>query len=205
MDYEILAKNALHFPRLLESPESFISFCEDKASAVGIKIEPWLSGGDVDPHHYGDMWLLRRSSDSNLVQELLDTYDKAILLACREFLNYLEVDQDLVDATIESLKNNRMPAMTVKRYFEGEALGPHPDIDPSNTEDVLHLTVSMYYNDDYVGGDIGLVGGSATKPTPGSVVVFPSKYLHESTLITSGIKYVSNEVVKLDSRFIERA
>jgi predicted 2-oxoglutarate/Fe(II)-dependent dioxygenase YbiX len=60
----------------------------------------------------------------------------------------------------------------------------------------------MYYNDNYEGGELGVVGGSSVKPTPGSVVVFPSKYLHESTLITSGIKYVSNEVVRLDSSFL---
>jgi predicted 2-oxoglutarate/Fe(II)-dependent dioxygenase YbiX len=60
----------------------------------------------------------------------------------------------------------------------------------------------MYYNDNYEGGELRVVGGSSVKPTPGSVVVFPSKYLHESTLITSGIKYVSNEVVRLNSLFL---
>jgi predicted 2-oxoglutarate/Fe(II)-dependent dioxygenase YbiX len=146
--------------------------------------------------------VLKRSHESGKVQSLLATYDKALLASCEEFMRYLGVSQDAIDATIENLKNNRMPAMTLKRYFEGESLGPHPDIDPSNTEDVLHVTVSMYYNDNYEGGEIGVIGGSTVKPTPGSVVIFPSKYLHESTTIFSGIKYVSNEVVRLDSSFL---
>jgi predicted 2-oxoglutarate/Fe(II)-dependent dioxygenase YbiX len=120
-------------------------------------------------------------------------------------MKHLGVEQDSIDATIERLKNNRMPALTVKRYFEGEFLGLHPDVDPSDTEDVLHLTVSMYFNDDYIGGNIGFALGSAAKPTPGSVVVFPAKYLHESTTVTSGIKYVANEVVKIDSAFLKDA
>jgi hypothetical protein len=203
MTYEILAKNALHFPNLLETPEEYVSFCINEAELVDIPQEPWVAGGDESRHVYGEMWVLNRSHESEKVQILLDTYDKALLTSCEEFMKHLEVDQEAIDATIERLKDTRPPALTIKRYFEGEYLGPHPDVDPSNTEDVLHLTVSMYYNDDYVGGDIGFVIGSAAKPTPGSVVIFPAKYLHESTTVTSGIKYVSNEVVKIDSSFFK--
>jgi len=203
MNYEILADNALHFPNLLETPEEYVSFCTNEATLFGVPQDPWVAGGDDSQKVYGELWVLQRSHESDRVKSLLAKYDKALLASCEEFMRYLSVDQEAIDATIEDLKNNRMPAMTVKRYFEGESLGPHPDIDPSNTEDVLHITVSMYYNDNYEGGELGVVGGSSVKPTPGSVVVFPSKYLHESTLITSGIKYVSNEVVKIDSSFLK--
>jgi predicted 2-oxoglutarate/Fe(II)-dependent dioxygenase YbiX len=203
MNYEILAENALHFPNLLETPEDYIAFCTDEADLLDIPKEDWVAGGDDSQHIYGEIWVLKRSHESERVQSLLATYDKALLASCEEFMRYLGVNQESIDATIEVLKNNRMPAMTLKRYFEGESLGPHPDIDPSNTEDVLHITVSMYYNDNYEGGEIGVIGGSSVKPTPGSVVIFPSKYLHESTTIPSGIKYVSNEVVKLDSSFLK--
>jgi predicted 2-oxoglutarate/Fe(II)-dependent dioxygenase YbiX len=203
MNYEILTENALHFPNLLETPEEYVSFCTTQAAQLGVPMEEWVAGGDESRHVYGEIWVLRRSHKSEKVQSLLAKYDKALLASCEEFMRYLGVDEKSVAETIETLRNNRLPAMTVKRYFEGESLGPHPDVDPTDTEDVLHLTVSMYYNDDYVGGDIGIVAGSATKPTPGSVVVFPSKYLHESTLITSGIKYVSNEVVKINSSFLK--
>jgi predicted 2-oxoglutarate/Fe(II)-dependent dioxygenase YbiX len=203
MNYEILANNALHFPNLLETPEEYVSFCTNEAALFDVPKEAWVAGGDDSQKVYGELWVLQRSHESDRVKSLLAKYDKALLTSCEEFMRYLGVDQEAIDATIESLKNNRMPAMTVKRYFEGESLGPHPDIDPSNTEDVLHITVSMYYNDNYEGGELGVIGGSSVKPTLGSVVVFPSKYLHESTLITSGIKYVSNEVVKIDSSFLK--
>lgn len=203
MNYEVLADNVLHFPNLLETPEDYISFCTNEAALSGISKDLWVAGGDDSQKIYGELWVLERAHESEQVKSLLAKYDKALLTSCEELMRYLGVDQEAIDATIENLKNNRMPAMTVKRYFEGESLGPHPDIDPSNTEDVLHLTVSMYYNDDYVGGELSLTSGSAVKPTPGSVVIFPSKYLHESTFISSGIKYVSNEVIKVDSSFLK--
>jgi hypothetical protein len=203
VNYEILADNALHFPRLLESPEDYINFCRNEAGSVGVEVEPWISGGDVDPRIYGDLWVLYRSIDSDTVQKLMNNYDKAVITACEEFLNHLKVDPDLVASTIKTLIKNRPKGLTVKSYFEGERLGLHPDVDPSNTEDVLHITVSTYYNEDYIGGKLGIYGGSAIKPTPGSIVVFPSKHLHESTTVSSGIKYVSNEVIKLDSSFLK--
>jgi hypothetical protein len=198
MNYEILADNALHFPRLLDSPEEYINFCKNEASSVGIKVEPWISGGDIDPHIYGNMWVLRKTTESSTVQTLLSNYDKALFIACREFLQYLAIDTTTINKTIENLKKTRLTDLTVKSYFEGERLGPHPDIDPNTTEDVLHLTVSMYYNDNYEGGEFGIIDGLSVKPTPGSVVIFPSKYLHTSGTIFTGIKYVSNEVIKLD-------
>jgi hypothetical protein len=203
MNYEILAENVLHFPNLLETPEEYISFCTNEAEPLGIPKELWVAGGDTSRHVYGELWVLNRWHEPQKVQTLLDTYDKALLISCEEFMKYLGADQDLINATIENLRNTRKPDLSIKRYFEGEFLGPHPDVDPSDAEDVLHLTVSMYYNDDYAGGELGFASGSAAKPTPGSVVIFPAKYLHESTLITSGIKYVSNEVVKIDSSFLK--
>lgn len=203
MDYEVLADNVLHFPNLLETPEEYISFCTKEAASFGVPKEAWVAGGDDSQKIYGELWVLKRAHESEQVRSLLAKYDKALLTSCEEFMRYLGVDQEAIDATIENLKNNRMPAMTVKRYFEGESLGPHPDIDPSNTEDVLHLTISMYYNDDYEGGELGFAANSAVKPTPGSVIVFPSKYLHESRFVPRGIKYVSNEVVKVDSSFLK--
>lgn len=203
MNYEILAENVLHFPNLLEAPEKYVSFCTEEAELVGIPKEHWVAGMDSSKHIYGELWVLKRSHESQVVQDLLDAYDKALLISCEKYMEYLNVNQSSIDATIEKLRSNRMSAMTVKRYFEGERLGLHPDVDPNNMEDVLHLTISMYYNDDYIGGDLGFASGSAAKPTPGSVVIFPAKYLHESTLVTSGIKYVSNEVVKIDSSFLK--
>lgn len=203
MNYEILADNVLHFPNLLETPEEYISFCTNEAESLGIPKELWVAGGDTSRHVYGELWVLNRWQESEKVQTLLDTYDKALLTSCEEFMKYLGIDQDSINATIEKLRSTRKPDLSVKRYFEGEFLGLHPDVDPNDAEDTLHLTVSMYYNDDYIGGDLGFASGSAAKPTPGSVVIFPAKYLHESTLVTSGIKYVSNEVVKIDSSFLK--
>lgn len=203
MNYEILAENILHFPNLIELPESYIKFCNEEANREGIPTDQWVARGDTSEYVYGEMWVLPRSSDSEKVQNFLNLYDKALYFACEKFMEYLQVDQDSIDATIENLKNNKLPAITVKRYFEGERLGLHPDVDPSNTDDVLHLTVSFYYNNDYVGGDLMFEGGAGVKPTPGSVVIFPAKYLHESLTVSSGIKYVSNEVIKLDSSFLK--
>jgi 2OG-Fe(II) oxygenase superfamily len=202
MNYEILGKNILHFPNLLQIPEDYISFCTNEAESFGIPKEQWVAGGDSSRHVYGDLWVIARWQGVEKVQTLLDAYDEAVFTSCKEFMKYLGMSQDSIDASIDEITSHRKPALSIKRYFEGEFLGLHPDVDPNDEEDTLHVTISMYYNDNYVGGEIGFESGSAIKPTPGSVVIFPSKYLHESMTITSGIKYVSNEVVKINSSFL---
>lgn len=204
MESEVLGKNILHFPRLLEHPELFISHAEECSLKAQTNWGQWMSQGDDVPHNYGELWILKRDQNQSdpATEKLLDYYDSAVLSSLLEFLSYLGVEEAKKTETLDLVANSRPNSMALKRYFEGEELGPHPDTDPNHAPEILPLTVSMYYNDNYEGGLFGFRDGAYIKPTPGSVVVFPSKYFHESTQVTGGIKYVSNEVVTLDAKYL---
>ena len=79
----------------------------------------------------------------------------------------------------------------IKKYNVGAYMGPHVD---SFDDDQDSLTVSMvvYLNDDYEGGEINFPDFNISiKPEAGSVVVFESKnILHEPVETTSGTKYL---------------
>ena len=155
-----------------------------------------MSGGDEVPHPYGELWKISDSDDN--ATKLLDAYDKTVIFSVEKFIDYLNVPQSAQRSIIEKIRANRPRALAVKRYYVGEELGPHPDADPNGDPEKIPLTVSMYFNEDYVGGQLGFEDGSKIDLTAGSVVVFPATYLHESTKVTSGVKYVSNEVIVLN-------
>lgn len=192
---EIYSKNALHFPNLLENPESYIDFCVSESIETGIPWDPWMSGGDETPHPYGELWTIKDTSEEEKI--LLDGYDKAVLTAIEGFLSHIGAQTTDADLALDKIKSSRPRALAVKRYYLGEELGFHPDADPNKTSENLLLTISMYFNSGYEGGLLGFMDGSKISLTSGSVVVFPATYLHESTKVTSGVKYVSNEVVSI--------
>lgn len=193
---EVYNKHALHFPRLLENPGAYIEYCEQQSKKTNKSWDPWMSGGDGKPHPYGELWTFSDTDDEST--RLLDAYDKALILSVQRFLEHTGVSLDKQQLAIDAISNSRPRAMAVKRYYVGEELGPHPDADPNGDLNKLPLTVSMYFNEGYVGGLLGFEDGSKIELTSGSVVIFPATYLHESTTVTSGIKYVSNEVIVLN-------
>jgi len=71
-------------------------------------------------------------------------------------------------------------------------MGPHVD-DYGNGDDP-NISVVLYLNDDYVGGELFFrEQGVKIKPEAGSIVIFPSvePYYHESLPVESGIKYMA--------------
>ena len=196
MEYEVYNTNALHFPRLLKEPQNFIDFCIEQSKITNTPWQPWLSGGDVVPHAYGELWTINGSGAKET--SLLDLYDLAVITSLEQFLSHIQIPNDVARDIVDEKTRTRPRALAVKRYYEGEELGPHPDIDPSKDVEHLNLTVSMYFNDEYDGGLLGFMDGSKIDLTPGSVVIFPASYLHESSKVTNGIKYVSNEVISIE-------
>ncbi len=73
-------------------------------------------------------------------------------------------------------------------------MGPHQDmVDPNRDT----ITISVYLNDEYEGGEIAVVEGDlniAIKAKAGSIVIFPSNYRHESRLLKSGRKMLITHV-----------
>ena len=74
------------------------------------------------------------------------------------------------------------------KYTEGQFFKEHYD-----GEGDRKLSIVIYLNDDYEGGEIYFRNqGLTIKPTKNSLVMFPptENYLHESKPITSGTKYI---------------
>lgn len=208
--YEVLAKEILYFPNALANPEQVIDFLENSVSAATGNWVPWISHGDSDPHQYG---LLKEVTPHKLqfetdhqikeqatliINSLYDALDSCYLA----YYQFRGVDPDVAEAYVKSYKKDRPSHIAIKKYFDQEALGPHPDWEES---DPVVFTASMYFNDGYSGGDLNFPEeGVSVKPAPGSVVVFPSKALHESLAASGEPKYVTNALGSLPKDLIER-
>jgi len=82
------------------------------------------------------------------------------------------------------------------RFSTGHYLKEHCDQkrfpDPLHPHTMRKLTMAMYLNDDYEGGELHFTRRNFTlKPKAGMVAIYPSNFAwpHESKLIKSGTKY----------------
>lgn len=83
---------------------------------------------------------------------------------------------------------SRDDAMHILKYIKGGFLPAHQDHGVSTRT----LSVLMYLNDDYKGGNLVFKNSNLSfKPEAGSILFFPSNflYVHEVEEITNGIKY----------------
>lgn len=78
------------------------------------------------------------------------------------------------------------------RYKPGQKFAPHMDhwYQPNDREITL-LTVLVYFNDDFIGGETRFMEqlDEVVKPKPGLVAVFQHKIRHEGCEVLSGNKY----------------
>lgn len=201
--YEIVAEKVLHFPLALPNPAALIHLLENETSVAAGEWLPWHANGDPADTQYGELKKFTESridsESSELVKvqgkEFIENFYKTVNECIRNYYNYLGLDENTPITYFQSPQNPRPDHIAIKKYFIGEGLGPHPDWEK---EDPVAFTASMYFNDDYEGGDLGFPDlGVSVKPTPGSVIVFPSSYLHQSTLMVRGTKYVTNTLVLL--------
>lgn len=77
----------------------------------------------------------------------------------------------------------------LNKYNTGMGMGPHADDYDGSFG--LKYSLVTYLNDDYDGGEIDFPEHNLMiKPKSGSLVMFPSTYVHEAKPITSGNKYM---------------
>jgi hypothetical protein len=83
---------------------------------------------------------------------------------------------------------------TINRYDNDKYMGPHVDSIDRTIEKSPTISIVVYLNDDYEGGEISFPNQDITlKPKAGSIIVFPSydPYIHDPKPTTSGDKYMS--------------
>lgn len=87
-----------------------------------------------------------------------------------------------------------------REYNAGSVMSAHSDAYSYVTKDGQpvkpYLTIILYMNDDYEGGEINFIhDGVCISPKPASVVIFPSNLQHEVLTIKSGNRYMTQTYV----------
>lgn len=94
-------------------------------------------------------------------------------------------------AVKHNLNIGKLAPLSLSRYFVDKFMGPHTDSHES--DDRPTISVVMYLNDDYEGGELYFREQNITvKAKSGDIVIFPSKapFFHESKPVISGTKYI---------------
>lgn len=195
--YEVLSPKVLYFPKFLVDHERFLEIVE--------KTSTWSewrpSDSSAAEFSYGSLKTFGTQEYKNTLEPyskgqikyIVNTIKKVNLACGYEYLK----SQNASESELLNLKRSVLLddiTIGIKKYREnGPALGPHPDTDLENPRDEFSIT--FYPNDNYDGGELNFPEiDLKIKPKAGSVVVYPSKHIHESLPVFSGEKYVTNYV-----------
>ena len=113
----------------------------------------------------------------------------------------LSINKRIRDAIVNSSKDyanthkidlGYLTPISIAKYSTGKQMGPH--IDSYDDQRSPVLSVVLYINDNYEGGELYFKEQDVLiKPTAGSLIAFPSvaPYYHQSMTVTKGLKYMS--------------
>lgn len=100
-------------------------------------------------------------------------------------LPYLPIDDDYLPIGLSRLH--------VIKYEQGNYFKKHYDESYNVGESVAEMTVIVYLNDDFEGGETifhDLDKQIIHKPKKNDVLIFDHDHLHEGSMITKGVKYI---------------
>ena len=201
LKYEILHRNVYYFPAVFTDIAKLMDTLESVNSKAVTPWTTWYANAEQDGYPYGDLKTLNmheisseldpdiRAKSEYVIYEFLNTMEAC----CREFMvQHGASDDELVE--LHDGLFNRGAYYGIRRYNEAESMGPHPD----RVEDGRDTyTISVYLDDEYEGGELAVVQegvDAIIKAKAGSIVVFPSGYLHESKVLTKGRKTIMTHV-----------
>lgn len=201
LNFEVLNENVYYFPEIIKNIKSLLLEIETFNSESVSNWEIWHANSDPNSPEYGilktfNTSLLEKETDVDKkirAKNLMFSILEAMELSAREYLISHGASEKELDALKKSLFEDPMP-YAIRKYNPNESMGPHTD---RFSEDKDTITIAVYLNDDYVGGEISVVepGVDVTiKTKAGSIVVFPSSYLHESKPLISGRKTIITHV-----------
>jgi hypothetical protein len=201
LEYEILHENVYYFPGAVQNIDSVVKAIEDVNSLAITPWEIWYANNDAKENPYGDLkvmtWKnLELESDMSTRDTAKYALDGLVgaLEACGEL--YMRA-HGADDADISALHDDlyvEEQVFGIRRYDEGGDMGPHSDrvVEGKDT-----YTIAAYLDSDYEGGELVVQapeGSIEISLGAGSIVVFPSKYLHESKKLLSGRKTMLTHV-----------
>jgi len=189
MNRSILEKNIYLYEDVLENPAQLIKDIElldslDEESSIS-KWKEWIAY--QSDYAFGSQ---KRILDT-IFDDSMPHYFAALSIYNRINSSIVKVSNDYASMH-DDLDIGFLTPLSISKYFVGKSMGPHVD---SHDDDPLKtISVVLYLNDDYTGGEINFPEQDIKiKAKAGSIVVFPSKkpYFHESKEILSGTKYMT--------------
>ena len=176
-----------YYKNVIENPESLINLIEtsDKilSNYTSIPVwQQWIASGEEE-YVFGYQKRFKDSIDQDTdinIQAINFILKKAIIGSSEDYSKHYDINI-----------GNLMP-LSISKYSTGKSMGPH--VDDYNNGDDPNISVVLYLNDNYEGGEINFPNQNITiKPEAGSLVIFPSvePYYHQSLPVISGIKYMS--------------
>ena len=201
LEYEVLHENVYYFPGAIPEIANVMATVEELSSRSVTEWTTWYANNAQDGYPYGDLKTLnvhelRNETDADIkakseyvIYSILNTMEQC---AIEFMINHGADEVEL--AELHEGMFDRGAYYGIRRYNESEDMGPHPD----RTEDGKDTyTIAVYLDDDYEGGELAIVQpgvGLSIKNKAGSIVVFPSGYLHESKKLLSGRKTILTHV-----------
>jgi len=200
LDCQILHRNVYYFPGVISDIDTVMSTLDEVNSLSITPWEIWYANNDSKENPYGD---LKTLSYPDLDQETdLDIKNKSeyilnsILGAMEECAKRYLIDHNATEPELSHLHKEIYGSHTygIRRYDENKDMGPHQDMVVEGRDTI---TIAVYLDDNYDGGELGIVQPGldiSIKNRAGSIVVFPSGYLHESRPLTRGRKTIITHV-----------
>lgn len=176
-----------YYKKVIDDPKFLISLIERsddnlKESSKIPKWSEWSASGDV-PYIFGYQKRFQENAENDL-----DSDVRRIATILKMSIEEASLDY----AKRHNINIGRLAPISVSKYSTGKSMGPHVD-DYGNGDDP-NISVVLYLNDDYEGGELFFKEQNVKiKPEAGSIVIFPSvePYYHESLPVQSGIKYMA--------------
>jgi len=200
-EYQILHKDVYYFPGIISNIQSLLEEIEIFDSVAVSPWEIWYADNTPESHPYGNLKTFKthllndetdlesKSRAENLIYSILNAIEES----CRIFMQGHGASEEELNFLRNCIFEDRN-IYGIRKYNPNESMGPHQDmVDPDRDT----ITVSVYLNDDYEGGEIAVVEpgvGVSVKAQAGSILVFPSSYHHESKQLFSGRKMIITHV-----------
>jgi predicted 2-oxoglutarate/Fe(II)-dependent dioxygenase YbiX len=187
LEPKVFADKIFYYENILYSPESVVQAIEEmdhklSGSSLISSWHPWYAS-DNSEFLFGARKMTNQESydqSDSITRTVYNLLKDALDLTAKDYCAKLGIEM------------GRQAPISISKYFVDAFMGPHTDSPPEPTTE--HISSVLYLNDSYEGGELNFPNqGIRIKPKAGSIVIFPSvpPFVHESTKIISGTKYMS--------------
>lgn len=197
-DYEILDLGMVYYKNIVRDPDKLIEkielldarYKQDQPKPYETSVKPWVEWKNDNGSN--EVFCLQKFIPQVPHIAPFDRYREEQLFISSELFGALDrtlehYSTELYPFAKKNIKS-REQTMHLLRYDQSGHLPAHQDQGISTRV----LSVLLYLNDDYEGGEIEFKHSNVRiKPAPGSVLFFPSNflYVHEVYPVTKGPRY----------------